>query len=93
VKAQAKDISQQNRRASHTLPSNPTKENRNGQQKGKAQQGAENGSKSAGATHNGSWQQQPPRNGRNTKKNKKKSAEQKSPGEPLPANAADRKGG
>ncbi|EAT78831.2 hypothetical protein SNOG_13807 [Parastagonospora nodorum SN15] len=94
VKAQAKDTSQQNRRASHTPPSNASKENRNGQQKGKAQQqGTENGSKSAGTNHNGSWQQQPIRNARNSKKNKKKSAEQKNTGEPLPANAADRKGG
>jgi hypothetical protein len=91
TKVQTKDNNQQHRRASHTPPSNASKDNRNGQQKGKAQSN-ENGSKSAGANHNGSWQQQPNRKN-NGKKNKKKPAEQKNAGEPLPANAADRKGG
>jgi hypothetical protein len=91
TKAQTKDNNQQHRRASHTPPSNTSKENRNGQQKGKGQ-GNDNGGKSAGANHNGTWQQPPNRN-RNSKKNKKKPAEQKSTGEPLPLNAADRKGG
>ncbi|KAH7408654.1 hypothetical protein DE146DRAFT_606798 [Phaeosphaeria sp. MPI-PUGE-AT-0046c] len=88
---QPKDNGQQNRRASHTPPSNASKENRSGQQKGKAQ-GNENGSKSAGPHNNTVWSQPPARN-RNSKNKKKKAIEQKTMGEPLPANSADRKGG
>jgi hypothetical protein len=91
VKAQAKDNNQQHRRASHTPPSNTNKENRNGQQKSRAQ-GTENGSRSAGANNNGPWQQQPP-NHKGKKKQRKKATEQKTTGEPVPTNAADRKGG
>lgn len=90
AQAQAKDNGQQNRRASHTPPSNASKENRSGQQKGKVQ-GNENGSKSAGPHNNNPWSQSSAR--RNAKNKKKKAAEQKTTGEPLPANAADRKGG
>jgi hypothetical protein len=91
TKAQAKDNNQQHRRASHTSPSNASKENRSGQQKGKAQ-GNENGNKSAGTNNNNSWQQTSNRN-RTHKNKKKKTTEQKATGEPLPVNAADRKGG
>jgi hypothetical protein len=94
TKVQAKDNNQQHRRPSHTPPSMPTKENRNGQQKGKAQ-GSENGNgnKSAGASSNGSaWQQPANRPGRHKNK-RKKATDQKATGEPLPVNAADRKGG
>jgi hypothetical protein len=91
TKAQAKDNNQQHRRASHTPPSNASKENRTGQQKGKAH-GNENGNKSAGTNNNNSWQQPSNRN-RNHKNKKKKTNEQKATGEPLPVNAADRKGG
>jgi hypothetical protein len=90
VKAQAKGDGQQNRRASHTPQSNGVKDNRNGQPKGKAQ-AHENGSKSAGPMGLGTWQQ--PKNGRKNKSSKKKGAEQKSSGEPLPTNSAERKGG
>jgi hypothetical protein len=92
TKAQAKDNNQQHRRASHTPPSNHSKENRSGQQKGKAQ-GNDNGSKSAGANNNIPWQQPSNRSSRAHKNKKKKATEQKATGEPLPANAADRKGG
>jgi hypothetical protein len=91
TKTQAKDNNQQHRRASHTPPSAASKENRSGQPKGKAQ-GNENGTKSAGATNNGTWRE-PANRSRNTKNKRKKAAEQKTTGEPLPVNVADRKGG
>ncbi|KAF2030775.1 hypothetical protein EK21DRAFT_64768 [Setomelanomma holmii] len=91
VKAQAKDNNQQTRRASHTPPTVASKDNRNGQQKGKSQ-GNDGGSKSAGFNGAGSWQQ-PNNRSRNSKNKRKKPTEQKNAGEPLPANAADRKGG
>jgi hypothetical protein len=91
TKVQAKDNNQQQRRASHTPPSVASKENRSGQPKGKAQ-GNENGNKSAGASNNGTWSQ-PAKGGRHNKNKRKKATEQKSTGEPLPVNAADRKGG
>ncbi|KAH7063811.1 hypothetical protein BKA63DRAFT_183331 [Paraphoma chrysanthemicola] len=91
VKAQNKDPNQQHRRASHTPPANASKDNRNGQQKGRAQ-ASETGSKSAGPNSAGSWSL-PNNRGRNNKNKKKKPIEQKSQGEPLPVNAADRKGG
>jgi hypothetical protein len=95
TKVQAKDNNQQHRRASHTPPSMPSKENRNGQQKGKAQ-GNENsnGNKSASASNNGgTWQQPANRSTRHNKNKRKKPTDQKAAGEPLPVNAADRKGG
>jgi hypothetical protein len=91
VKALAKDHSHQQRRASHTPPTIAAKDNRNGQQKGRAP-GSETGSKSAGPNSSGSWQQPNNRN-RNSKNKRKKPTEQKNTGEPLPVNAADRKGG
>jgi hypothetical protein len=91
TKSQVKDNNQQNRRASHTPPSNSTKENRNGPSKGKAQVN-ENGSRSAGANNNIPWQQPVNRNHRK-KTQKKKAPEQKTTGEPIPTYAADRKGG
>ncbi|CAO2651602.1 Nn.00g041720.m01.CDS01 [Neocucurbitaria sp. VM-36] len=82
---------QQHRRASHTIPSNTSKENRNGQQKG-ISQGTEKGTKSnSGSNPSGSWQHPP--NRKKGKNKKPKAPEQKAAGEPLPANAADRKGG
>jgi hypothetical protein len=91
TKTQAKDNNQQHRRASHTPPSAASKENRSGQPKGKAQ-GNENGTKPAGATNNGTWRE-PANRSRNTKNKRKKAAEQKTTGEPLPVNVAERKGG
>lgn len=92
TKGQAKDSNQQNRRPSQTPPTNPLRDNRNGQTKSKAQQNTNDGSKSAGATNNSPWQQPTNRKGKNGNR-KKKAAEQKTTGEPLPANAAERKGG
>ncbi|KAF1847431.1 uncharacterized protein K460DRAFT_402786 [Cucurbitaria berberidis CBS 394.84] len=91
-KAHAKENNhQQHRRASHTSTSNPSKEHRNGQQKGVSQSN-DRGSKSNAANNTSSSWQHPP--GRRKGKNKKsKALEQKVTGEPLPANAADRKGG
>jgi hypothetical protein len=99
TKAQPKDNIHQHRRASHTPPAHTSKENRGSQQKGKAP-GADPGNKSGANGNNSSnhsntsnlWQQ-PSGRGRNNKGKKKKTAEQKSTGEQLPTNAADRKGG
>lgn len=91
VKVQDKNNGQQQHRGSHTSPTNETRENRNGHQKGKAH-GNENGSKSAGPNGSGTWQQSSNRSRKN-KSQKKKAVDQKTIGEPLPANAADRKGG
>ncbi|KAF2821374.1 hypothetical protein CC86DRAFT_103214 [Ophiobolus disseminans] len=92
TKAQAKENNQQHRRVPHTPPTNPGRDNRNGQQKSKAQQHNESGSRSAGATNNSPWQQTAPRKKQGNKK-KNKAAEQKTTGEPLPVNGAERKGG
>jgi hypothetical protein len=62
------------------------------QAKSKAQQSNDSGSRSAGANNNSPWQQPVHRKGKSSGK-KKKQAEQKTSGEPLPANAAERKGG
>ncbi|KAJ4363537.1 hypothetical protein N0V83_009833 [Neocucurbitaria cava] len=90
-KAHTKENGQQHRRASHSTPSNISKENRNGQQKS-TPQGTERGNKSnSGSNPPSAWQHPP---GRKKGKNKKsKASEQKTTGEPLPQNAADRKGG
>jgi hypothetical protein len=92
VKVQDKNDGYQHRGGLHTPQSNNLKENRNGQQKGKAQ-GNENGSKSTGPNGSGNWQQPPSNRSRKSKNQKKKPVEQKTMGEALPANAADRKGG
>lgn len=94
AKTQTKSENQHNRRLSHTPQSNAAKDNRGGAQKGKAQ-ATESGSKSAGTQSSSPWQQQQSSNrSRHKSKNKnKKSTEHKTTGEPLPANAADRKGG
>lgn len=90
TKTHTKESSQQHRRASHTPPNN-NKENRNGQQKGNPQR-HEGGNKSnAGSNSSVPWQNPPSR--RKGKNKKTKAPEQKTTGEPLPANAAERKGG
>ncbi|KAH7374302.1 hypothetical protein BKA66DRAFT_513737 [Pyrenochaeta sp. MPI-SDFR-AT-0127] len=91
TKAHTKDNNQQHRRASHTLPSNISKENRNGQQKGNSHR-HEGGNKSNAGNNTSSTWSNPP-NRRKAKNKKPKAAEQKTTGEPLPANAAERKGG
>jgi hypothetical protein len=98
TKVPSKDSGQQHRRASQPQPAHANKENRGGQQKGKAP-GSEHGNKSTGTSNNSnnhsssnSWQQPSSRN-RNGKGKKKKATEQKTSGEQLPTNAADRKGG
>jgi hypothetical protein len=93
AKAQAKDNNQHQRRAPHNPPTNPSRDNRNGQQKSKTQQGNESGSRSAGTTNNIPWQQQTATRKKQGGKKKNKAMEQKTTGEPLPANAAERKGG
>lgn len=93
AKVQAKDNNQQHRRAPHAPPINTGRDNRNGQQKSKAQQNNENGSRSAGATNNNAWQQPGVRKKANNKKKNNKTPDQKTSGEPLPANASERKGG
>lgn len=92
VRGPAKENNQPHRRTSQTPPTNPGRDNRNGQAKSKAQQSNDSGSRSAGTNNNSPWQQSVHRKGKNGGK-KKKQAEQKTTGEPLPANAAERKGG
>jgi hypothetical protein len=98
VKLQPKENQQQHRRASHTPgPVNSAKEHakesgRSGQQKGATQTG-DKGSKSNASSSNSpssGWQ--------GSKKSKRKKAvnkggESRATGEPMPANAAERKGG
>ncbi|KAF1917419.1 hypothetical protein BDU57DRAFT_528051 [Ampelomyces quisqualis] len=100
TKAPPKDNNHQHRRGSHTPPTHASKENCGAQQKGKAT-GIDNGSKSTSTgnnsknqsnNNNNSWQQ-PSGRSRTSKGKKKKAAEQKTTGEQLPTNAADRKGG
>lgn len=97
-KAQAKSQTQQqqHRRASLTGGSNGnghgnSKESRNGQQQKTPQSNERTNKSSAGGSSPGSWQQQAPR--KKGKNKKPRAPEQKAAGEPLPANAADRKGG
>ncbi|OAL48224.1 hypothetical protein IQ07DRAFT_93189 [Pyrenochaeta sp. DS3sAY3a] len=90
TKIHTKENNQHTRRASHTPASNAKQDSRNGQPKG-GNQGGERGVKSNGGTSTStSWQNPPRRKGKN-KKNK--GPELRNAGEPLPANAADRKGG
>ncbi|KAI4629552.1 uncharacterized protein J4E87_002737 [Alternaria ethzedia] len=91
-KSQAKSNNQQHRRASLTgAPNGNTKENRNGQQqKSISSNERMNKSNAAGNSPN-SWQQQQPR--KKGKNKKTRASDQKASGEPLPVNAADRKGG
>ena len=93
AKSQPKEHAHQARRASHSTAQAPT--NKENKQQSKA--GPHSGEKSSKSTANNgnnanTWQHSTPRN---KKKNKKgnKSNDAKSSGEPLPANAADRKGG
>ncbi|KAH9867918.1 hypothetical protein IAQ61_007223 [Plenodomus lingam] len=90
-KPHAKDNGQQHRRASHAAPNHANgKDSRNGQQKSSQQS---NGHKpNTGSNTSNGWQQQG--SGRTKKgKSKKAKAEQKTAGEPMPANASERKGG
>ena len=90
-KAQAKS-SNQHRRSSLTGGSNGNaKDNRNGQQQKPTQNHERTNKSNAGNSSPSSWQQQAPR--KKGKNKKPRAPEQKAMGEPLPANAADRKGG
>ena len=91
-KAHAKENIQQHRRPSNPLPMNGNKDNRNGQSK--SNQSNERGHKSnAGNNNSIPWQQQPSSRNKKGKNKKNKALEQKLTGEPMPVNAADRKGG
>ncbi|KAF1939653.1 hypothetical protein EJ02DRAFT_456759 [Clathrospora elynae] len=92
TKPHAKPNGQQHRRASLTNGSNGNKENRNGQQKSNVQ-GNERGNKSTGNNTSSTWQQTPSNRNKKVKSKKNKGPEQKTVGESIPANAADRKGG
>ncbi|KAF2864775.1 hypothetical protein BDV95DRAFT_508781 [Massariosphaeria phaeospora] len=94
VKSQSKENNNQHRRASHT-PGQTTvsKENqRNHPQKGFAQANDKGNKSNAGNSNQGTWQQSQSKK-RNKKPRPQKQATEKTAGEPLPANAADRKGG
>jgi hypothetical protein len=105
IKSQSKENNQQQRRASHSAAqSSGPKENhhRGNQQKGNAHNNEKGNKPNTGTgTHNASsngngtgnnWSQ--PQKGRRKKPQKsKQGVESKPSGEPLPANAADRKGG
>jgi hypothetical protein len=95
TKGHAKENNQQHGRAPHLTPINPNpgREHRNGQQKSKGQHAHDSGSKSAGTNNSSPWQQPPNRKGKAGGRKKTKPSEQKTTGEPLPANAAERKGG
>jgi hypothetical protein len=84
---------QQHRRASLTGGSQNGngKDNRNGQQKSNMQSNDRPNKSNAGGTSPSSWQQPPAR--KKGKKPKPRASDQKMTGEPLPFNAADRKGG
>jgi hypothetical protein len=91
-KSQVKPSNQQHRRASLTGGSNGNaKENRNGQQQKNNTNNERTNKPSATGSSPNSWQQQPPR--KKGKNKKPRAPDQKSMGEPLPVNAADRKGG
>lgn len=92
AKGQAKEHTQQARRASHsTAQASTTKENKH-QGKGGSQSHEKNSKPNANnGSNSNSWQHTNPRNKKKKKGNK--SGDSKSSGEPLPANAADRKGG
>ncbi|EUC48169.1 hypothetical protein COCMIDRAFT_2956 [Bipolaris oryzae ATCC 44560] len=92
-KSQSKSNNQQpHRRGSVTGGSNGNgKDNRNGQQQKATQNHERTNKANAGSSSPSSWQQQAPR--KKGKNKKPRAPEQKAMGEPLPANAADRKGG
>ncbi|KAF2714662.1 hypothetical protein K504DRAFT_7702 [Pleomassaria siparia CBS 279.74] len=89
---------QQQRRASHSAAqASGPKENHRSQQKGNTNNNNEKGTKSNAGTNsstNNNWQQQQPkRQNRKKTPKSKQGTETKALGEPLPVNAADRKGG
>lgn len=100
AKSNGKENNQQQRRASHT-PGQTASQKENGrgnQQKGKntaqAQNNSKGGNVSQGPNNNNSNEWQNPNKSRKKKKGgNNKQGEQKTTGEPLPANAAERKGG
>ncbi|KAF2624647.1 hypothetical protein BU25DRAFT_131354 [Macroventuria anomochaeta] len=87
TKGHSKEHHQQSRRASLPKQSTPNKDNGRGAQN----KSNDKGQKSGSTTNNaGSWQNP---QGRRKKNSRKKTPEQKSAGEPLPANSSERKGG
>ncbi|PVI05027.1 hypothetical protein DM02DRAFT_517753 [Periconia macrospinosa] len=105
TKGQAKENNNHNRRASHSpAQASAPKDNRNNHPKGGAQaneknNGNNNANNKATASNNNNnnsnsntWQHPGPK-GKRKKKGGNKANENKTSGEPLPANAADRKGG
>jgi hypothetical protein len=92
-KSQPRSNNQQHRRASLTGGSHNGngKDNRTGQQKSNTQSNDRPNKSNAGGTSPSSWQQPPAR--KKGKKSKPRAQDQKTMGEPLPTNAADRKGG
>jgi DNA polymerase sigma len=92
-KSQAKpNNQQQHRRASLTGGSNGNaKENRNGQQQKSSSNSERTNKPNAAGNSPNSWQQLPLR--KKGKNKKSRAPDSKSMGEPLPVNAADRKGG
>ncbi|KAF2788060.1 hypothetical protein K505DRAFT_256345 [Melanomma pulvis-pyrius CBS 109.77] len=86
---------QQQRRASHSAAqsSGPKEHHRGHPQKGHAQNNDKGNKSNAGANNTPSGWQQPQKQKRRKNAKPKQGAESKPPGEPLPANAADRKGG
>ncbi|KAF2638502.1 hypothetical protein P280DRAFT_71772 [Massarina eburnea CBS 473.64] len=92
-KAQLKENHTHPRRGTHSPgQASAPKENRNTPQKGNSQANDKNNRSNGGNNNAGAWQQS---GSRKKKKNKNgnKANENKATGEPLPANAADRKGG
>ncbi|KAF2477616.1 uncharacterized protein BDR25DRAFT_2497 [Lindgomyces ingoldianus] len=94
-KSQSKEQHQQQRRASHTPGQASSKENSRGNpQKGNVQLSDKGNKSNGGNTNsNGSWQQQATQKRRKKQNKPKQGNEAKNVGEPLPASAADRKGG
>jgi hypothetical protein len=91
-KSQSKPNNQQHRRASLAGGSNGNaKESRNGQQQKSTTNNERTNKPSAAGSSPNAWQQQPPR--KKGKNKKSRASDQKSISEPLPVNAADRKGG
>lgn len=90
TKLQSKDVTQKQRQGSITQPSSANKENRTSQPK-VAVQGHERAKPSAGSSNTNAWQSQSSR--KKGKNKKSKASDQKPVGEPLPANASERKGG
>lgn len=92
VNGKSKENHPQPRRASHTAA--PSKESAKGTPKGSTQQTEKSGKPGAGHNNAAVWHQKNDKR-RNKKGNKasKQGGDAKPSGEPLPANAADRKGG